>query len=148
MKSIALLVFSVLLIAACEDEGSLRNLTQFESVPNEVRQVEFNNVQSSVILAMLDNGLNPITPVTVPTNDMGAFPDTTWTDNTRVTLPDKRGLLLFEHDLVKNDGKAETTDYMSDRFTRCKYLANPKGDVTWADVSGNPTKDPEAADCT
>ncbi len=91
-------------IAACEDEGSIRNLTSFQSVPNDVRQLEFNAVQSSVVLAMVDNGVNPITPVTAPTNDMGAFPDTTWTDGTRVTAPDKPGLLLYDHDLIKTMG--------------------------------------------
>ena len=148
MKLIVLLVAAVLLIAACEDEGSIRNLTSFQSVPNDVRQLEFNAVQSSVVLAMVDNGVNPITPVTAPTNDMGAFPDTTWTDGTRVTAPDKPGLLLYDHDLIKNDGVAGLTSYMSDQFTRCKYLALSNGDVTWADLNGSPTKDPAAADCT
>ena len=148
MKLIALIVVAVFLIAACEDDDSIRNLTSFQSVPNDVRQLEFNAVQSSVVLAMLDNGLNPITPVTAPTNDMGAFPDTTWTDRTRITAPDKSGMVLYNHDLVKNDGVAGLTSYMSDRFTRCKYLALSNGDVTWADLNGSPTKDPAAADCT
>lgn len=77
LKLMALLVAGVLLIAAYEDEDSIRNLTSFQSVSTEVRHVEFNSVQSSVVLAMLDNGVNPITPVTAPTNDMGAFPDIT-----------------------------------------------------------------------
>jgi hypothetical protein len=74
LKLMALLVAADLPIAACEDEDSIRNLTSFQSVSTEVRQVEFNSVQSSVVLAMLDNGVNPITPVTAPTNDMGTFP--------------------------------------------------------------------------
>ena len=112
LKLMALLVAAVLLIAACEDEDSIRNLTSFQSVSTEVRQVEFNSVQSSVVLAMLDNGVNPITPVTAPTNDMGAFPDITWTDGKRVTAPDNPGMVLYNHDLVKNDGVAGSTDYM------------------------------------
>lgn len=148
MKLIALLVVAVLSIAACEEEGQASPLKAPDPVPVEVRKTEFGSVQTAVVLAMLDNGVNPITPVTAPTNDMGAFPDTTWADGKRVTAPDKSGLLLFDHDLVKNDGKSGITAYMSDRFTRCKYLALPNGDVTWADIDGNPTRDPELADCT
>jgi len=99
LKLMALLVAAVLLIAACEDEDSIRNLTSFQSVPTEVRQVEFNSMQSSVMLAMMDNGVNPITPVTAPTNDMGAFLDITWKDGKRVTAPDNPGMVLYNHDL-------------------------------------------------
>ena len=75
---------AVLLIAAWEDDDSIRSLTSFQSVPTEVRQVEFNNVQSSVVLAMLDNDM-------------------------RVRALDKPGLQLYDRGLVKNVGKARTT---------------------------------------
>lgn len=57
-------------------------------------------------------------------------------------------MVLYNHDLVKKDGVTGSTDYMSEQFTRCKYLAKANGDVTWADVNGNPTKDAAGADCT
>jgi hypothetical protein len=69
-------------------------------------------------------------------------------DGKRVTAPDNPGMVLYNHDLVKKDGVTESTDYMSEQFTRCKYLAKANGDVTWADVNGNPTKDAAGADCT
>lgn len=148
MKLIALLVVAVLFISACEEEGQASPLKAPDPVPVEVRKTEFGSVQTAVTLAMLDNLMTSITPVAAATNDMSAFPDTTWTNGLRFILPDTAGLVLFSHDLVKNDRTAGTTEYMSDRFTRCKYLATANGDVSWADVDGNPTSDAEAADCT
>ena len=147
MKLIAMLVVAVLFIVACE-EGGTSTITAPETVPIDVKKTEFNSVQSAVTLAMFDNLLASITPVAAPTNDMGAFPDTTWANGLRFVAPDTAGLVLFNHDLVKNDRTAGNTEYMSAQFTRCKYLATANGDVSWADVNGVPTNDPETADCT
>jgi hypothetical protein len=148
VKFIALLLVAFLFIAACEESGSSSSIGSLPAVPLDVRKTEFTSVQSAIALAMIDNSLRSITPVSTATNDMSAFPDTTWSNGLRFTAPDSAGLVLFSHDLVKNDGKPGTTEYMSDQFTRCKYLADESGYVSWVDINGDPTDDAETADCT
>lgn len=147
MRLILIMVTAVLFIAACTEVGSNSSAAP-ASVPIAVRKAEFNSVQAAVSVAMIDNFLAAITPVATATNDMSAFPDTTWTNGLRFTAPDTAGLVLFSHDRVKNDRKAGTIEYMSAQFTRCMYLANENGNVSWADINGDPTDDPEDADCT
>lgn len=148
MRLIPIVVTAVLFIAACAESGSNSTITAPATVPIEVRKTEFNSVQVAVTLAMFDNALTSITPVVAATNDMSAFPDTTWTNGLRFSAPDTAGLVLFSHDLVKNDRRAGTTEYMSAPFTRCRYLASENGNVSWADINGDPTNDAEDADCT
>ena len=148
MRLIAIVVIAVLFIAACSEGGSNSSITSPEPVPLEVRKTEFSSVQAAVTLAMFDNNLTSITPVATATDDMSVFPDTTWTDGLRFSAPDTAGLVLFSHDLVKNDRKAGIIEYMSAQFTRCRYLADANGNVSWADANGDPTDEAEDADCT
>jgi hypothetical protein len=130
VKLIALLILGVLFVAACEEGGAGNGgALSIPAVPNDIRRTEYSSVQNAVMLAMIDNGLGSITPVCAPTNDMSAFPDTTWRDGLRFAAPDTAGLLLSRHDLVKDDREPGYTDYMSDQFTRCKYLVKANGDV-------------------
>ena len=147
MKLIAMTVGAVLLVAACGGSGQ-NSITSLPAVPIDVRKAEFNSVQAAVTLAMFDNGLASITPAGAATNDMSAFPDTTWTNSLRFAAPDTAGLVLFNHDRIKDDRAVGSTDYMSDQFTRCKYLIDTSGNVSWADINGAPTNDADAADCT
>jgi len=149
VKLIVLLIVGVLFVAACEEGGAgSGGALSIPAVPNDIRKTEYSSVQNAVMLAMIDNGLGSITPVGAPTNDMSAFPDTTWRDGLRFAAPDTAGLLLFRHDLVKDDRAPGSTNYMSDQFTRYKYLVKANGDVSWADINGKSTAEPDLADCT
>ncbi len=125
------------------------NLNDFEGSGADAKETELANIQAAVSSAMVDNSLSTITPVAA-TNDMTAFPDTTWTDGERITAPDTAGLVLFNHDIrgQKANGTAGTIRYTTTQITKCMYLVTPDGTVSWADVNGNPTTSAAEADCS
>ena len=117
----------------------------------EAKETELANIQAAVSSAMVDNSLSTITPVTA-TNNMTAFPDTTWTDGETITVPDTAGLVLFNHDLKgsKADAAAGTVRYTTTQTTTCKYLSTADGTIDWVLATDNTTitSDVSLADCS
>ena len=114
------------------------------------RKTELATIQRAVSAAMVDNRLSTITPVASATNDMTAFPDTTWNDGATITAPDTAGVVLYNHDNrgEKADDAPGWIRYVITQTTKCKYLVTADGTVSWADTSGNPTDVVGAADCS
>lgn len=90
----------------------------------EARLTEIHNVQTAMVGMMFDNELRRISaPVTIPTNDMSAFPDATSPHGLRGV-----GYRLFGHD-IDGDGTGET-NYLTLKTTLWTYTTNEFGQLT------------------
>lgn len=105
-----------------------------EGAPNS----ELRYIQSAVTSMMADNNITSLPhPVTVPTTDMGRFPDAvTPSEQKGLEAGDKPGYLLYGHDKT-HDGKAEpTVDYLAFSKTRWAYTVASDGTVTqWLEAT-------------
>ncbi len=100
---------------------------------------ELNIVQTAVIHLMADNKINRIeNPVTAPTSDMAAFPDTATSPEAKgFREGDKPGYLLYAHDKTP-DGTAEHLFYyVNFSETTWTYAATTDGTV----MQGEKAKD-------
>jgi len=97
-------------------------------------------MQTAVIALMIDNGLDTLpNPVTVATNDMGAFPDAAsicgidkMSDSygNAYQSGDKDGFVLYQHDIIDDGTDTELVNYVSIRYTKGTYVVNEIGTVT------------------
>ena len=107
---------------------------------DEAADTEFSNVQSAVVAMMTDNSLQTLaTPVSVATSNMSNFPDTTaaaskGTDpnGTDYIGTDKRGFILYQHDIIAADGSSVngTVNYVATEMTKGEYTVDSLGTVT------------------
>ena len=105
----------------------------------EAAETELRNIQSAVITMMDDNQLSTLSrPVTTATNDMSAFPDTSFcflekkTDlngNPFIIKRDKNGYVLFQHDIIGDGSQDNLVNYIATRFTKGTYYVDSSGKV-------------------
>lgn len=95
------------------------------------RDVEFRNVQQAVYLLMADNQITTFpNPVTLPTNDMGLFPDALTSPEAKGLLPgDKPGYVLHGHDRTPDGRLGPLEDYVSSPHTKWLYTVTREGEV-------------------
>lgn len=101
---------------------------------------ELSNVQNATISMMIDNGLSILpNPVTEPTNDMSAFPDTSVCGvdkvqdrdgNAYVRGKDKDGYILYNHDINGDATSTSLVSYVPEQYTRGTYIVDALGTVT------------------
>ena len=105
----------------------------------EAANTELQNVQAATFAMMVDNGLSTLpTPVTVATDVMTAFPDTTAAiakvDSAGVTClaTDGANWSLYGVDVICADASATTgaVNYVAIATTRCTYTADTAGTIT------------------
>ncbi len=106
----------------------------------EAAETEFANIQSSVVAMMTDNQLKTLpTPVSVATDNMSLFPDTTAPaskgtdpDGTTYLSTDKIGFILYQHDIIAADGSSTngTVNYVVTEQTHGTYTVDALGTVT------------------
>jgi type IV pilus assembly protein PilA len=112
----------------------------------EAKDTELSNMQTAVISMMTDNNLQTLpTPVTLSTNDMNLFPDTTAAaskgtdpDGDPYDGSDKAGFILYQHDIIGGDTSATTglVNYTSTNTTAYYYDVDASGTVTQYEQSG------------
>ncbi len=92
---------------------------------------EFHNVQSAVIAMMVDNNINTIpNPITIATNDMGAYPDAATPATAKgLSAGEKGGYLLYGHDKVADGETWPTANYISFAKTIWTYTIYKDGTV-------------------
>ena len=106
----------------------------------EAAETELLNIQSAVTSMMVDNGITELpNPVTIPTNDMSLFPDTSvcgfdklrdWDENSYVHGQDKDGYILFGHDVTADAKQDELVNYVATQYTSGSYTVDKYGKVT------------------
>jgi hypothetical protein len=116
----------------------------------EAAEVEWANVQVAVHAMMVDNAIATLpNPVTIATNDMSAFPDTSVCGVDKIRGPtstslqdrpderklyvrggDKDGYLLYQHDLVADSKSTDLVNYVAMQYTYGTYTVDSKGTVT------------------
>ncbi len=111
----------------------------------EAKATEYANVQSAVTAMMVDNLLSVLpNPVTVATNNMGAFPDTSVCGTHKLTDPtgneyiitlDKDGYILYGHDIIGGDGDVDLVNYVGTQTTAYWYTVDAQGTVTQWDTA-------------
>lgn len=97
----------------------------FDGVEKIAKKIELTSVQSAVTQMMQDNGLTTIQGVQAPTNNMGAFPDTTTTHGVAGV-----GWAVYHCD-TDGDGTYETS-YFGDKPTTWSYTCDNNGTVSQA----------------
>ena len=105
----------------------------------EAAETELRSIQSAVSTRMDDNQLGTLPrPVTKATNDMSAFPDTSFcvlekkTDpngNPYIIKEDKNGYILFQHDIIGDGAQNNLVNYVTTRFTKGTYYVDSSGKV-------------------
>lgn len=113
------------------------SITQQEK---KVAATELSNIQMAVIAMMVDNGLSTLhNPVTVATNDMGAFPDTSVCGVDKIQDPngnvyirgqDKNGYILRGHDITGDGDSTSLVHYLTVGYTKGTYTVDSTGTVT------------------
>jgi len=113
-------------------------------------ETELSNIQTAVVALMVDNELSTLpNPVSVATNDMSTFPDTSvcgvdkilgpttasWSDrpserNPYIRGEDKDGYVLYQHDLVADGKSTDLVKYVATRYTKGTYTVDKYGTVT------------------
>ena len=104
-------------------------------------ETELSNIQSAVTAMMVDNLLSTLpNPVdTTPTNDMGAFPDTSVCGTNKIKDPDgstyiialdKDGYILFQHDITGDGAQTSLVNYVATQFSKGTYTVDEHGTVT------------------
>jgi len=108
--------------------------------PREVADTELANIQAAVTSMMVDNELPALpNPVTVATNDMSAFPDTSvcgvdrindYEGNAYVNGQDKDGYVLYGYDPYADADDTRLVNYVATRYTSGTYTVDASGRVT------------------
>ena len=106
----------------------------------EAASTELENIQSAVLAMMTDNGLDTLAnPVSVATNNMSAFPDTSACtvdklndpDGVAYTASDKDGYILYQHDIIADSSNStDLVNYVATQTTKGTYTVNTLGTVT------------------
>lgn len=118
---------------------------------SEAAETELNNVQAAVVALMVDNELGILpNPVTIATDDMGIFPDTSICGLSKIEGPtttalppqrsfermpyirgqDKDGYILYQHDIAADGKSTNLVDYVATRYTMGTYIVDMYGTVT------------------
>ncbi|MBA7681381.1 hypothetical protein ES703_89719 [subsurface metagenome] len=115
----------------------------------EAAETELANIQAATHALMVDNELSELpNPVTVATNDMSAFPDTSvcgadkindW-DGNAYQSGDKDGYILYQHDIDADNTQNNLVNYVATQYTTYWYYVDAAGTVTQV-----PTSAPETA---
>ena len=115
----------------------------------EARNSELKNIQSATTAAMTDTNTTVLVPATA-TKDMNLFPDTTSAIGVAsVAVGSVAELRLWDHDSDQSDAtNGPQVKYVTTQTTKCSYLAQADGTVTWADSAGVATSLVASADCT
>jgi len=108
----------------------------------EASKTEEKNIQTAVIAMMVDNQLSVLpTPVTVATDNMSTFPDTSATaaagagakskdpDGDDYVLADKDGYLLYQHDIIGDGFTTGLVNYVAQEITTGTYTVDSTGTV-------------------
>jgi hypothetical protein len=135
---VVLVVFPFILALAAvviPNVGRFVGRGEIESV-----ETECANVQTAVVSMMVDNDLMELpNPVTIATDDMGAFPDTSicGVDKIQdrdgyiyVRGQDKDGYCLYMHDITADGENSPTVNYVATRFSKGTYIIDTYGEVT------------------
>ena len=105
----------------------------------EAADTELENVRTAVVQMMVDNELAAlITPVTVATDNMSAFPDTTAAASklndvlgTAYDGSDKAGFILYQHDRIADSSdNTSLVNYVATATTKGTYTVTADGTVT------------------
>ena len=90
---------------------------------------ELHIIQLAVVSMMVDNHISTIPdPVTVPTNDMGAFPDATALPEAKgLLVGDKAGYLLYGHDKTPDGEPEPIVNYVTFAKTTWTYTVTSDG---------------------
>jgi len=102
---------------------------------------ELDSVQQRVWSVMAYNVLFQLpNPVTIPTNDMSAFPDATSVagstdkqydrNGAAYRSGDKNGYTLFQFDRIADNSESELYNYMNKQYTTGTYTVDACGKVT------------------
>ncbi|GAH95241.1 unnamed protein product, partial [marine sediment metagenome] len=107
---------------------------------SESAETELANIQSAVVALMVDNELWELpNPVTVATNDMSAFPDTSICGIDKILDPDgnaytagqdKDGYYLYQHDITGDGTSTGLVKYVATNYTMGTYTVDAYGTVT------------------
>jgi len=110
---------------------------------SEAAETEVSNIQTAVIAMMVDNQLSKLpNPVTVPTDNMSNFPDTSACEAGKMTDPDgspyifafdKNGYILFGHDIHGDGEQDDLVNYVTTETTAKYYTVDKLGTVTQHD---------------
>lgn len=105
----------------------------------DAAETELTNIQAAMVDMMVDNNLTSLpNPVTIATNDMSAFPDTSvcgadkindW-DGNAYQSGDKDGYILYQHDIDADNTQNNLVNYIVSRYTTGTYAADVNGTVT------------------
>lgn len=115
----------------------------------EAATTELSNIKAAVVALMVDNELGELpSPVTVATDDMSAFPDTSICGFDKILGPisssldnrpsirkpyvrggDKNGYLLYQHDIVADGMSIDLVDYVATQYTNGTYTVDKYGTV-------------------
>ena len=107
---------------------------------SEAAETELANVQAAVVALMVDNELWELpNPVTVATNDMSAFPDTSICGIDKILDPDgnayiagqdKDGYYLYQHDITGDGVQIGLVNYLASQYSMGTYTVDSSGTVT------------------
>lgn len=113
--------------------------SELEAIKLESAKTELTNIQMAVVAMMVENHLSVLpNPVTVPTNDMSAFPDnslcgidklTDTNGNTYIDSQDKDGYILYQHDRFGNASSKMLNNYVVQEQTKGTYYVDAGGTV-------------------
>lgn len=105
------------------------------------KETELSNVQAAVLAMMVNNNLTRLpNPVTIATNDMGAFPDAISVcgidkisdpnGNAYIEGADKNGFILYQHDITGDAARTGLVNYIFTEFIKGTYTVDASGTVT------------------
>ncbi len=110
-----------------------------EAGETEAAETELANVQIATHSMMVDNEIAYLpNPVTVDTNDMGTFPDTSVcgvdkindTNGSPYQTGDKDGYILYQHDLTADNTQSNLVNYVAMQYAQGTYVVDADGTVT------------------
>ncbi|MFC1916404.1 prepilin-type N-terminal cleavage/methylation domain-containing protein [Chloroflexota bacterium] len=107
---------------------------------SEAADTELSNIQTAVVAMMVDNLLSTLqNPVTVATDNMSNFPDTSVCGTHKLTDPDgniyigtldKNGYILYQHDIIGDATQNNLVNYLTTEITKGTYTVDASGTVT------------------
>jgi len=123
-----------------EAEEAISWDTFFGAGETEAAETELANIQAATHALMVDNEIATLpNPVTVATNDMSAFPDTSicgidkiqdTNGNLYVRGEDMNGYFLYQHDITGDGAQTGLVNYVAMQYTQGTYTVDANGTVT------------------
>jgi len=105
----------------------------------EAAEADLTNIQTAVVAMMVDNQLSSLpNPVTVPTDNMSNFPDTSVCGTDKITDPDgssyiialdKDGYILYQHDIIGDGTQNNLVNYVYTEIAKGTYTVDEFGTV-------------------